>query len=248
MTVQLPMAVRGGVFFRFYRMFFLSIALHILILCFILLIPAFPTPKWTFGPVYSVQLVDRAPSLSQEGVINSFTGRLSGSQRAIRAISLRSKADYRQTIPIRRIETPKLSQDIERALSAIRKESLQSVRENNPSPASLAARAPAGVNNDSNQKRYMQIYYSQIWSRIKGRWTLPPGVILSENLESVVDVRIKRNGAVTNIKFEKRSGNKYFDDSVLRAIGKAAPMPPLPDVIGDNDLDIGIRFHASDLP
>jgi colicin import membrane protein len=50
-----------------------------------------------------------------------------------------------------------------------------------------------------------------------------------------------------DINFEKRSGNHYLDDSAMRAIKKANPLPPLPDVFRDEYLEIGIRFLPSDL-
>jgi TonB family protein len=67
-----------------------------------------------------------------------------------------------------------------------------------------------------------------------------------DNIETVVLARILRNGAVTDVTFEKRSGNRYFDDSAIRAIKKASPFPPLPAWIRDNSIEIGIRFHSSE--
>ncbi len=37
----------------------------------------------------------------------------------------------------------------------------------------------------------------------------------------------------TNISFEKRSGNSFFDQSAYRAIKKSDPFPPLPAWIQD---------------
>jgi TonB family protein len=66
-------------------------------------------------------------------------------------------------------------------------------------------------------------------------------------LETVIDVTILRNGAVMEVNFEKRSGNRYFDESAMKAIRKAAPFPPLPAWVGERSLDVGIRFHSSEL-
>jgi TonB family protein len=63
----------------------------------------------------------------------------------------------------------------------------------------------------------------------------------------VIDVTILRSGAVTEVNFEKRSGNRYFDESAMKAIRKASPFPPLPMVIGDTSIQVGIRFHSSEL-
>jgi TonB family protein len=63
----------------------------------------------------------------------------------------------------------------------------------------------------------------------------------------VVHARILRSGEITGLEFEQRSGNRYFDDSVMRAMQKAVPFPPLPEWIPDRMIDIGIRFHSSQL-
>ena len=93
----------------------------------------------------------------------------------------------------------------------------------------------------------MRAYYAMVWSRIKGEWALPQGILRGEVLETVIDVTILRNGAVTQVNFEKRSGNSYFDESAMKAIRKASPLPPLPAWIRENSLGIGIRFHSSEL-
>ncbi|MGD0275721.1 MAG: energy transducer TonB [Syntrophales bacterium] len=231
-------------------MFFLSFILHALILSVILFIPAFPTPKWTFGPVYSVQLVDRMPSLARNEAEIPFVGQGQDTRQSVRSVPMRKTADFRDLTPIRRINPGRQpSVEVQQALDAIRKGSQRPVRQTPTAPVvTPAGSGPAMSVNESEREQRMQSYYSQVWKRIKKKWTYPPGVVPPENLEAVVDLQVLRNGAVVNVKFERRSGNRYFDESVLRAIGKASPMPPLPDMPGDNSMDIGIRFHASDLP
>jgi TonB family protein len=68
-----------------------------------------------------------------------------------------------------------------------------------------------------------------------------------DNLVAVIDAKILRNGNVDDIGFEKRSGNRYFDESAIKAIRKASPFPPLPEWIKDNYIEVGVRFHSSEL-
>ena len=49
------------------------------------------------------------------------------------------------------------------------------------------------------------------------------------------------------IGFEKRSGNSYFDESALRAVKKSVPFPPLTGWVTSRSIEIGIRFHSSEL-
>jgi len=52
---------------------------------------------------------------------------------------------------------------------------------------------------------------------------------------------------MTDIYLEKRSGNTYFDNSALRAVTKSNPLPSLPEWFRESSLDVGIRFHSSEL-
>jgi TonB family protein len=42
---------------------------------------------------------------------------------------------------------------------------------------------------------------------------------------------------------ESSSGNSYYDQSAIRAIRKASPVPPLPKELGEESLDVGIKFR-----
>ncbi len=107
------------------------------------------------------------------------------------------------------------------------------------------ASAAGGAGGEGDAR--VNAYYSEIWRRIKLQWALPGGMMPKNALESVVSITILRNGAVTDQKFEKTSGNRYFDESVMKAIQKANPLPPLPEWINGASLNIGIRFHSSEL-
>jgi TonB family protein len=76
---------------------------------------------------------------------------------------------------------------------------------------------------------------------------LPPALMPKENIETIIDVKISRNGVLEYIGFEKNSGNRYFDDSALKAVKKSSPFPPFPSFIIDNYIEIGVRFHSAEL-
>jgi TonB family protein len=105
----------------------------------------------------------------------------------------------------------------------------------------------ASSGGDSGADERINAYYREIWSRVKAQWALPGGMMPQKPLESVIAITILRTGAVTEVKFEQRSGNRYFDESVMKAIQKASPLPPLPDWINGRSLNIGIRFHSAEL-
>ncbi|MCL4684777.1 cell envelope integrity protein TolA [Myxococcota bacterium] len=73
-----------------------------------------------------------------------------------------------------------------------------------------------------------------VWLRaakyhVEQAWIMPPG-FEREPLRTVVRVRLDAGGRVLGEpRVQQRSGNPWFDESVVRAIEKANPLPPPPD-------------------
>jgi TonB family protein len=87
-------------------------------------------------------------------------------------------------------------------------------------------------------------YYSTIWERIKKEWTLPGDLTKGKaELETIIIIVIERDGKIQKSWFEKRSGHALYDQSAMRAIKKADPLPPIPKEFSDNTFEIGIRFY-----
>jgi len=85
-------------------------------------------------------------------------------------------------------------------------------------------------------------YYMTIFNKIQSAWVLP-GYYEHENLMAIVGITVRADGRIVNIQFEKKSGNVEFDRSVMRAIQKANPLPPLPAGIKEPLLTLGVRFQ-----
>jgi TonB family protein len=87
-------------------------------------------------------------------------------------------------------------------------------------------------------------YYNLIWSKIKKEWTLPGDLTKGRaNLETIIIVVIERNGKVQKSWFEKKSGNPLYDQTAMRAIKKAEPLPAIPKEFSDETLEFGLRFY-----
>ena len=97
-------------------------------------------------------------------------------------------------------------------------------------------------------RELLDIYNAEIWHQIQKNWAFSEEMAQAqEGLESVIIMKIMRDGEIRDIWFEKRSGNAYFDDSVLKAIKKSNPLPPLPDGFLGPFYDVGVRFSPSEL-
>jgi colicin import membrane protein len=91
------------------------------------------------------------------------------------------------------------------------------------------------------------LYRALVYDKIESNWVLPERFIPEKaQMEAVVVVRARRDGTLTDIHFEKKSGDPYFDDSVLKAILKSKPFPPFPDIYSPKEEEIVIRFSPVD--
>jgi TonB family protein len=103
----------------------------------------------------------------------------------------------------------------------------------------VTATAQSGSGGDEKIKEY----YSRIWAKIKGAWTIPENLSKEVvDLEAILVVIIERDGTIRKWWFEKKSGHSAYDQTVVRAIMKADPLPPIPKDISENTMEIGLRF------
>ena len=224
---------------RLSRLVILSLLVHLLLLSLAIFLPIrSATPRFTLGPVYSVNLVSVSDSILRRqpaaDPLQDIAGAvLSTGTRAFKK-SVRMEAP-----PIRRVDT---KQNLRNPAVEKLKKKLGDKTPASAESASPATSAAAGQIDDR-----LADYYRVIWSRIKSQWALPGGINPRSDVEAVVNIRILKDGSIAGMAFERKSGLAYFDNSVLRALKKAHPLPPLPVWYRDNGLEIGIRFLSSDL-
>jgi TonB family protein len=129
------------------------------------------------------------------------------------------------------------TKQLQEALDEIKKRVARKEREAERSTAITSAKASLEMESKLND------YYSLVWAKIKGAWTIPENLLkVTVDLETVIVVIIERDGKIQKFWFEKKSGNAVYDQSAMRAIRKAEPLPPIPKELGENTLEIGIRF------
>lgn len=84
-------------------------------------------------------------------------------------------------------------------------------------------------------------YYGIIRDKVQTQWIYPEG-FNAENVSIIISIKIGRNGKLLDSFVEKSSGNTRFDESLLSAVKKASPFPPLPQDFQGNYLETGLRF------
>jgi hypothetical protein len=189
---------------RLNGMIIISLLLHGFVLSLLFLSPSFPSPKMTFGPVYTVSLVDFSESIFETGGDTAAVRELLGAASPVTTFKkhlaqeplnlFRSLAGYD-----RREET------LEKAMAEIRKRAAAMPRPTE-SASSLEQAGPVSPMSAAALNAKMDAYKVLIRSRIKGKWIYPiqPG----EQWETSVDMRILRSGVVADVSIEKRSGNR----------------------------------------
>jgi protein TonB len=89
------------------------------------------------------------------------------------------------------------------------------------------------------------LYYKTVQDQIKKAWSFTGG---SNDLTATVDFAIGPDGALHNLKIGTSSNDPAFDDSVLRAIRRAAPFPAPPEKFRDQfSSGIEARFQLGEL-
>ena len=70
------------------------------------------------------------------------------------------------------------------------------------------------------------IYRAKITEEIQSEWIYPE--YMKKDHQAVVSVTIRKDGTLLDPKIEKKSGDVFFDNSVLKAVIKASPVTPPP--------------------
>ena len=93
----------------------------------------------------------------------------------------------------------------------------------------------------------MMMYRIKVESWIKSNWSYPVALSSRKNLEAVIVIRVKSNGAILKSFFTKRSLNSIFDSSVLKAIERSDPIPPFPQGHLKRSEEFEITFNLNEL-
>ncbi len=83
-------------------------------------------------------------------------------------------------------------------------------------------------------------YLAALRNKIGSRWVPPQGMDSGRPIRAVLYFRIGRDGQVSMSGIETSSGYSFFDQTALRALLSATPLPPLP--AGYTDQYLGVHF------
>ena len=89
-----------------------------------------------------------------------------------------------------------------------------------------------------------QKYWRDVGDRIMAAWGLPGAAY--RNLETEVTIKVRKDGRIVDINVDKRSGNRIFDESILRALRSVDPLPPIPASLNLDSIELPFRFRPEE--
>ncbi len=111
-----------------------------------------------------------------------------------------------------------------------------------------AASSAAGQQTSANNAQMgilEQQYYATIMSHVQQHWQPPDVKTWNPNLLAVVSIVIASDGKIVSQNFEQPSGDKLFDQFVLKTLEASNPLPPPPAALQKQRLEIGLNFKPS---
>jgi colicin import membrane protein len=114
--------------------------------------------------------------------------------------------------------------------------------------ANAAASSAAANENRSSRQSGKQSsvlesqYYASIFAHLHQYWALPDIKTWDPDITATVVIVISKSGQILSQSFEKRSGDRVFDQFVSKTIADANPLPPIPGALKKQQYKLGLRF------
>jgi len=96
----------------------------------------------------------------------------------------------------------------------------------------------------------IQLYQLQIETAIKENWSYPSALINAREgkiPEAVIELSLRSDGKILKVEFKKRSWDRLFNESVLKALERSDPLPKFPPGYKKSSEELEIRFSLKDL-
>ena len=91
-------------------------------------------------------------------------------------------------------------------------------------------------------------YAAKLNGTISSHWKLPETVTTNRSLKTLVALTLRRDGSIAAMKIEQKSGDAFFDQSVMKALRSAeAQLPEFPALISESSLEFALNFTPQGL-
>ncbi len=86
-------------------------------------------------------------------------------------------------------------------------------------------------------------YLVGVREKIETSWHIPFISSQQKNLEVNATIKIRKDGRIVDISIDRRSGNRVYDESVVRVLRMIDPLPPLPSSVTDDPLEVELTLR-----
>ena len=152
------------------------------------------------------------------------------------------KSPIKKTKPAARNKKPDLSKIRQKLAKEEEKKAVSRIKTR--LARNKTANQPVAISAVGNYQ--LNRYAEQLKAWITDHWQLPE-LLLQEKLSATVSLTINASGNLVKQKPEKMSGNRLFDDSILRAIARSAPFPSFPPAMDKTQEEFIITFDPHDI-
>lgn len=245
----------------------MSLGLHLFVIAAVIVWPSGGQKRILFAPTYQVSLVAGPPPSAAPAAKPAVKPEPAPPKKATPKVAPKPKPKPKPKVAIGTKKTAKritrkkkkkaepdpdkiLAQRLSRMQSRVKQEkaleaALSKVESKVGSAAATGGYARPGGGNEMSAR--FQLYYTELWERIRRSWNLPEALTgNTKGRMAVVTLRIRRDGTLEKFWLEESSGNARLDQSALRAVEKAAPFPPLPGGYPRPTHEVGIRFRPDE--
>lgn len=243
-----------------YKMLAVSFALHIFVLAAFSIPMKFTSKRFDLSSSYSVNLVGRVGNLGggqKEGAAPEIkkTPEKTVSVKS-KPIPIKKEKDLvslsKKKAPAKETTTQEELDQLQKKIQNIKKKTeyfdMAKSAGGGPGRGSTGGLPFPGGGTGGPPDPLMQKYYLDIFDKIRAAWSVLPGAAsFKKDLETIVVIKVRKDGRIVDINIEKRSGIRVYDESVQRALLAAEPLPPIPAGLNMDYMEIGYRFQPGDL-
>ena len=272
LTIRTQGEVDGN---RWGIMLAVSIVLHVSVFSAAIFLPGLMQSSYTDNIVYEVDLVDmpsniqaETPSASKSEETTAKTEttakRIETKEEKKTKIEVEKIPVNKKKTPVKKVETAKAeknskaedSNHLNQAISDLKKkakseENDQTHLDQAISKLQTKAGGTASKGNAAGTGTIgslaMRIYQENVKAHIEDNWSYPAALENGKDLEVTVLLKVKEDGTILESKVSKNSKNSVFDQSVLKAIKKSNPIPPLPEGYEKSYEEFIFNFTLKDL-
>lgn len=225
------------------KMFILSFIVHALLISLAIAAPSFLKKKADLHPIYMVKLVNPS-DLGIRGSSPKARNRVkrkdpkksSFFKEPKKAPAARKRAQISEARPIilPKAETiPPVKKDWDLEFKKVKSKIEEVKQQKDPLPVRQTPSAWRA------HTTLLVEYSLVVKQRVKEGWSFPS---TRKTFEAIVSLQVDKDGRLEDIRFEKRSRNSRFDESILRALRKTVLPSPPKGIIGEVFV---ITFHST---